>query len=186
MAGSVLQGANVILAWSDFRGGVPADRAAGDDAFTSASYSVQAGFTWTGRDATKSYHIDTVQITVMLDRIAMWSVASKRTPSLLRHEQGHYDIVALAARDLYNDLMELKKSSFASEDEAKDAVEAAKDPLALLIGKLESNNGDGVYDTNTDHGMNAKNQEKWNNAFSKARTAGARLADALKAWNVYP
>ena len=55
------------------------------------------------------------------------AVSSGRTPELLRHEQGHFDIVALIARDLFAELTGWNSSDpprrFRKDSDLKTAVD---------------------------------------------------------------
>jgi hypothetical protein len=77
-----------ILNWATDFLGTP-DPQSGEDAFT------QTRTFW----RSDGVH---VTATIDIDRNASWVVPGQQTDNLLRHEQGHYDITALAVRDFVN------------------------------------------------------------------------------------
>jgi len=82
---------------------------------------------------------------------------------LLRHEQGHYDLIALTVRDSYNKLMELRKQTFRAKAEVIKAAEAIQN-IGSLLQKINE-----LYETETDGGTLRGRQELWDGKFGKAR-----------------
>lgn len=102
-----------------------------------------------------------------------------RTPAeILKHEQGHYDIVALLARDLFIDLMQLKANRY-------DNQAALNKDVAPILKKYNGTSqkvidiSDSIAES--DHGENGTGQAKWNGflntAFTKARTPAQSAPD---------
>jgi hypothetical protein len=181
---TALEGHDETLAWRDFQGSVPGNRAPGEDASTEARFDLIYDYDYDDEHASRGYRVNHVFVRVTLDRDRMWSVAKSQTADLLRHEQGHYDIVALCARDLYNELTGWNSDSrpkrFRRETDLKRAVDAlprASRRLAAYIGGAGQTVG--VYDTQTTHGSDAKAQEKWDKALAAARASGTKLTSAL-------
>ena len=83
--------------------------------------------------------------------------------SLLVHEQGHYDITALLARDYYNALIALKAKTYNSVADAKQDLEAAKKSAAAASQPTIDR-----YDADTTKGTDAGQQAKWNGYISTA------------------
>lgn len=183
---TALEGHDEVLGWRDFQGAVPAGLGSGEAAYTEARLDLAYDYDYDSATATKGYRINHVHVQVTLDRGVMWSVKAGRTAELLRHEQGHYDIVALLARDLYEELTGWNTGRapkrFRKETDLTGAAERLRrQTLNLLqqVGGVGSKVG--VYDKQTNHGQDAKAQEKWDKAFEAARTNGARLAAGLSA-----
>jgi hypothetical protein len=87
--------------------------------------------------------------------------SAKGSEELLRHEQGHYDLVLLAARALARELATLTSSSAAElSQRTQDSVEEHTKRAARLSQ---------AYDRQTDHGRNLAAQASW----------GERIAAAL-------
>jgi len=99
--------------------------------------------------------------------VATW-VLDKGTPSderarLLKHEQGHYDIVALLARDLFNEIMAIKAKTFGAPDDPVDAVKEILDTYDPRFQSLQD-----LYDGKTGHGLEAGEQTRWNGLIARA------------------
>jgi predicted secreted Zn-dependent protease len=178
-----ISGHTLTLTWQDFLGSAPAH--ARSDAFTSTSYDVQTNYTMrTSQGRQSDFRLSTVSILVRLDRARMWARPSARTPDLLRHEQGHYDITALLMRDLHTDLTALLQSArtFPTKQALEQAIADLQQPTVDLDDRLQSTaTAEGTYDKQTDHGRNATVQGRWNTALAGARSNSAtRLADCLR------
>lgn len=183
-----IEGHEETLDWRDFQGEAPAKHS-GDDAQTEARFDAQYDYEWDDTHDHVGYYVDHVQVVVTLDRPTMWSVKASRTPALLKHEQGHYDIVALIARDLFNELTSWESGKspkrFRKDTDLKSAadrlIRQAKSLAARLSGTASSV---GVYDVQTKHGQDAKAQESWDKALESARSKGTRLMGGLSALGV--
>jgi hypothetical protein len=93
------------LSWTTHFSQVRQPRIAGRDAFTSATFRANMKYT-TKPDASGKIRFQDVHVTVSMDRGASWVVSGKQTPALLNHEQGHFNITWLAARELCRKLLE--------------------------------------------------------------------------------
>ena len=91
---SRLTGLVYAVKWSDFQGQVPAG--ATHTAHIDTRMNLQFG--WRQRQGQVSL-ADNVVMTVLIRRQQSWAKTTGRTASLLAHEQRHYDITALMARD---------------------------------------------------------------------------------------
>jgi hypothetical protein len=156
---------------------------------------------------------DDIQIKVFPVRSHMWSVSSAQSPALLAHEQGHYSIVGPIMAELLADLLSPPNlitnandwfsqtpgfannaddlfdpaNRFKTKTAAQTWANALLKSAAALINKLESNGAkDGVYDAQTNHGLNALTQGNWNRAFFLASPSGSgmRFAMACKAMGI--
>jgi hypothetical protein len=123
-AGSKLVGRKRTLSWDDYTGPVPK----GDpyEAQTKTTIDIKVDGAKAGESsfegADGSVRLkDAVVVTVDLDRKKCWKKASidnadsTQQRLLLEHEQGHYDIAALMARDMFIEIMALKPRSFATK-----------------------------------------------------------------------
>lgn len=128
---SRLVGLDRTLTWADFRTIPRATPAAGghvEGALTPTAYQMTP-YTFRPEHATGQFAlVDNVVVTIVFTRAQSWVanwVATLPPPfsvDLLNHEQGHYAITALCARDFFVDLMSLKPLRFASAREGLDAV----------------------------------------------------------------
>ncbi|MFO1349724.1 MAG: DUF922 domain-containing protein [Gammaproteobacteria bacterium] len=187
---NTITGRDYQLKWQDFAGPVPANRGS-SVAFTSASYtlnySVAQAYAAIGirvPDAQNNlgYVVTNLRIAVAPNRPRMWSVQSARTNDLLKHEQGHYDIVALIADELFNDLLS-PPSVMTTAAAVQSFVNIRKAAADRLMDALQSNaTRDGLYDTSTNHGLTTAQQTRWNRAFANSRPPlGMRFSLALDA-----
>lgn len=92
----------------------------------------------------------TYQITCKFSKNKSWGLV--KTPYILAHEQGHFDITEIFARKLYQALQgyQLNRTSFQSDINAiYEAVVAAKESFQM------------AYDGQTDHSRNKRKQAEW-------------------------
>jgi predicted secreted Zn-dependent protease len=75
------------------------------------------------------------------------------TNTLLSHEQGHYDITALGARELYNALLQLTAPS---GHELQTRASQLRQRIQQKINRTNTR-----YDTQTNHSQNAAAQHTW-------------------------
>jgi hypothetical protein len=96
---------------------------------------------------------DTVVATVTFDGARSWKRIAPLTLRgegfLLDHEQGHYDITALMARDCFIDLMQLKAQTFASpqagQTAARDIVRRYKSRVGPIQDKYDGDTTNGAW-----------------------------------------
>ncbi|HEV2679815.1 MAG TPA: hypothetical protein VGV14_04895 [Rhodanobacter sp.] len=191
-----ITGLNLRLNWLDFIGQAPPNRPANQAAFTAALFSVSSsvaqayasiGMRVPAAQNDLGFVVSNLQISVTLNRHRMWSVASAQTSALLAHEQGHYDIVALTMSDLFNDLLS-PPTVMTSATSVQSFANALATEATRRIAAMQSSNGvDGLYDQQTNHGLNAVQQAKWDNAFALARPpTGMRFDLALGTQGIMP
>ena len=125
---------------------------------------------------------DSVVVKVEFDPAGSWVSDWVFTQSqafqdqLLNHEQGHYNLTALVARDLFVDLMLLKGRTFRTSSEGINAIRPIIAPLQTTphISQRISN----LYDSNneTKNGYDQTAQQRWDGyirtAFNTARSSG--------------
>jgi hypothetical protein len=148
------------LKWQDFQGRVPAHDE--HDAFTSTTITY-AGLSPERRGSGVTLK-DNVTVTVVLQRDKCWVKSGKDTDKLLNHEQRHFDIKALAARDIFIDFMGLKERTFPN-------VGALQAELARLQRHYLTKWIHEAYDDEADHGQIQTEQTKWDGMIKKAFTS---------------
>ena len=106
-----------------------------------------------------------------MDAGASWVVTDDESNDLLEHEQGHYGITALGARDLYNRLSSLTAANVAA---LRTAANAAKATIQSSINAMNIRY-DGTTD-GTNHGVDRAAQQRWS---GKIRSAIADVNGTL-------
>lgn len=157
------------LAWTDFQGSPDATKPK-LDAFTSATFvlppiaPIRNGSSWR--------FDDNVTVTITMNNQRSWrrqasGQSAQYWTDLLKHEQGHYDITALIARDLFIDVMQLKANTYAN---SAAAVADLRPILNTYAGKVDKISA--IYDSKaqTDHGANTGAQMSWNTMIKRAFT----------------
>jgi Bacterial protein of unknown function (DUF922) len=127
---------------------------------------------------------DNLTVKIVFDAKASWrAVWVKDRPQaerdwLLQHEQGHYNIAALMARDFFLDVMPLKGKVYGKQKDALDEISKLKSSTLSKIDPLQTR-----YDDDTKHGSDQAVQNRWtgmiNTAFTSTRTPPATAADGV-------
>lgn len=111
-------------------------------------------------------------VSLSMNRTASWVVSGSETAALLTHEQGHFNITALGARDFMNDVL---TAVGGTESDLLSQIDSARSSAQSLINSMND-----MYDSDpncgTDHGTDAANQQQWNLRINNAKTSGARLS----------
>jgi hypothetical protein len=176
---SQLIGLFKTLKWTDFVGQPKANSP--HLAFTSTSFGLPLVML-------SSLVNDNITVKITFNASKSWkkmdeiNKKKKRTPEqILKHEQGHYDIVALLARDLFLDLMQLKSNEYKNQTALNKDVRPILTRYNGTEKKLFKK-----YDlpTESNHGENGIGQDKWNRmikeAFTKARVPEQSSPDGKK------
>ena len=125
---------------------------------------------------------DSVTVSVEIDTSNTWVmnwVFSQPTTfqdSLLHHEQGHYDMVALFCRDMFIELMALKDQTFSQAADVMTAVQAIYTRYDAFIANVHA-----PYDAAAQHGRVPAQQTRWDGfiqtAFTQARNPPVNAPD---------
>jgi hypothetical protein len=101
---------------------------------------------------------------------------------LLNHEQGHYEIGMLNAKDFFFELERIQGSAFPT---AKDGIAAVKN-LETTLGSAQAIHN--KYDADTRSGLNPARQAAWDAALSAARItfSSPSLRVALRTAGLFP
>lgn len=103
-----LHGFNHIISWSDFIGRSSRPTGVDEDAQIRPEMSF-SNFKLARKG--KAVSITDVDIDISLIRSECWVIVRRQSEYLLKHEQGHYDILVLSAREFYNSLKGLSAGS---------------------------------------------------------------------------
>jgi len=158
-------------------------------AMTSASWATSG---WSVHVVNNEYRVRGARVTVTLNSGSSWATpTAKASASLLRHEQGHYDITGLIARDLIRKVLDLSFSvdvvaalrdsgntpaehrNYVTRQFQRDINRFGTEANTLLA-RLQTNpatHADGIYDQQTNHGLNTTAQQQWNNRIQRVMGA---------------
>ena len=103
--------------------------------------------------------IKDVQIDIALVSSDCWVLASQSSNvALLKHEQGHYDIVALSARELFNSFLNLSAVSTHKLQEKASALQNSMQTKIELVNKR--------YEEKTKNSRDKAEQAKWDKSLA--------------------
>lgn len=144
-----LNGFDDTITWSNFKTISTRPSGATED----AKMHWLLGFDNVKHPKGKGVSISSVDVYVKVYKEGSWVVESKKVDSLLAHEQGHYDIVAIEGRRLYRKLLSIKGKS------VNDVQVQASD-----LHKKSAKNIEEVqirYDNQTGRSQNSSEQQRW-------------------------
>lgn len=166
------------LTWADFKCSPPASNP--DDMQAEAHPNFSATGVTTkpvGKGADQMWQMgDTITVAITFNSAESWKLKSVASESkqeqdrLLKHEQGHYDLTALLARDMFLELMQLKELTFSTSGEIGAEVRKIHSHYDGKAQPLQNK-----YDSfvQTDHGRSQPKQTQWdgfiNTAFTQPR-----------------
>jgi len=180
------------LTWNDFR--TVEDPGEPFEALTYPQYEVTAwGFTAGSApgDRRGAYFVDPFKVTVRLLADKSWARPSaKGNMRLLAHEQGHFDIIGLLARDIVRRVRALRvygpellnaNDSRAGCRLLQEKVKRVLDRANSLRTALQTGGigGEPVYDSDTDHGLDEKAQREWSQMLQHIKVHNLSLEDTL-------
>lgn len=203
-AARLVQGFNTTVQWTDFRS--VANPVSARDAHIDPRYSFQTG---TAQLVAGVYRFPSPRATVTVNGAGTWvrqswfqSASNDAKNRLLRHEQGHVDILRLAMRDLVQTIGSLEWSEAVVsalrevgnspaarlhwaqrrlQDDARAAIQRAEGVIRELAGTPPA---DGSYDTDTTHGVTQARQDNWNRLFDRCVQTGESLTAVLWAFGL--
>lgn len=178
------------LRWGDFQRRRPPAPGPGQTAVGAHTQVAYRPFNWSlipvpGSRPPILRLADSITITIEFNRSASWVAEwvfqqpQQAQDALLVHEQGHYNVTALMARDLFIDLMLLKQKDYTNQAAATSEITA----VMTRYNSVAINAINPKYDSDaeTRHGANAAAQQRWNGyfntAFTQARTATTYAPD---------
>ncbi len=161
-----------VLTWRDFKV-VPKSPDGRFDACTFIRFSYKLQIKPNEKGAFSTSH---VSVTIMIDHHRSWVVKGKQTDDLLKHEQAHYKIAAVAGRTLETKLAAL---SAGKADDLKSSVRDLFDEIAGqatadgrvispgIVGDVQTRYDEDAV-CGTDHSRNAANQAIWQQRITSA------------------
>jgi hypothetical protein len=198
-AASHVQGFNTIVQWTNFQ--QVQNPSLPRDAHIDPRYNFQPG---TAQLQAGVYRFHNLRATVSINPAGTWvrqswfqSASTNAKNDLLRHEQGHVDVIRLAMRDLVqavgsldwseavvSALRDVGDSAAARlhwaqrrlQDDARTAIQRSESLIRQLAGTPPT---DGLYDSDTDHGGRQARQTVWNQIFDRCVQTGESLGMLL-------
>ena len=144
-----LNGFNYNVSWADFIEMPTRPPGVSEDAEINCHYPYSYDL---GRNK-KAIIVSAAKVDISTIAARCWVVTSKKTDLLLKHEQGHYDILALAAREFYNKLLAL---SATDEDKMKTKISDLSAKIQAKVKKINLR-----YDDKTNHHLDTAVQQAW-------------------------
>ncbi len=126
-----------------------------------ASYSVSStnGRNWTGQ-------VSSITVTNMMEPTLSWVVPAKGFPSVLRHEQLHFDLNEVYRRKLECLLLQTATCTGTTQQDAVDLLDESLHQTAnAVLQKLSEIQA--LYDSETAHSNNSAEQARWESLIDK-------------------
>ena len=101
----------------------------------------------------KAISISSVDVYINIYKEESWVLENKQVDSLLAHEQGHYDVVAIQGREFYKKLLSLKAKSV---DELRIKASSLQEASRIAIENTQIR-----YDSQTGHSQISDVQQSW-------------------------
>jgi hypothetical protein len=115
-----------------------------------------------------------LNVTIRMDTPNSWVVSGRQSAALLAHEQGHYKITALGARDCHTDILAIVGDSAGDVQSQVNSIVSSAQSLIASVNDLY----DEDPNCGTDHGSDSSAQAQWNLKIRNAMNSPtARLAD---------
>lgn len=159
------------LAWSEFQEIGSRPTGVTENAQISAITDMPTSDIRVAREG-RSFRIADIEIPLVIQSSETWVVTGTKTNALLSHEQGHFDIMGLVAWELYRRIMATRAPSTSElSRQINEHVAAAARKLHALSG---SDTQTGKYDTETNHGIDATEQQRWKDLIQDCMTHNNR------------
>ena len=142
---------NYVLSWSDFIKKPSRPAGSSEDAQIHPELEFK-DFKLNGKG--KSVSIADLTITIRVVKADSWVVNGTQSNDLLNHEQGHYDILAISAREFY---AALKKLSAATTHALQTELSKLQEEALKKVTRVDAR-----YDIQTKHSLDKVAQNEWN------------------------
>jgi hypothetical protein len=174
---SQLVGLNRALTWHDFRqvtrtAPAPGQIANAAQTQTNVSSGNLSLPPMRGTRPQQYQLADTISVTIKFDAAQSWKASWIATlpqtdqDRILKHEQGHYDLVALLGRDFFIELMQLKTKTYSNLSGFRTDFGGLDTRYLKRIQPIQTK-----YDSETNHGRIQIRQDNWNAFINSAFTA---------------
>lgn len=162
------------IAWTDFGTPVSSVPASYSGTHTDCHIEVDINYSWGGPVAvsgSSDYKLKDVKVEVKINSIDTWVMTgvptSKTQATILKHEQGHYNIAGITARDVEKMLTNLRNAD--ANDLANDATTKADSIISDGLAK-EDKYDDVAANGGTDNGNDVNQQNTWNSKIAAAKS----------------
>jgi len=99
------------------------------------------------------WRLNAVNLVVSIDPNHTWVVRGQETPALLNHEQGHWDITGLIAREAHRAYEQLRARTPGALTQQMQSLQTRLQAKATHLNRQ--------YDAETNHGVNLTPQQRW-------------------------
>lgn len=152
------------LQWEDFWGHPPEERGKKEAANIALVLEYAAAWEVFYDGIMKNWGARLTQFTsrAYMDRSRSWVLPHHRTPALLQHEQGHFDLLEVFRRVLEKELRGLV-GVFVRGETKEAAEQRLKELLARVYARVWQAHAcwQARYDRDTDHGRDEVRQREW-------------------------
>jgi len=162
------------IRWSEFVTPVSSVPSSYAGSHTDCHIEIGISYSWGGVVPVSrggDYKLKDIKVVVSIDSQNTWVLQGVNTGSnqaqILRHEQGHYNIAGITARDVETALKKLRNADQSAL--ASDAYTTANDIISSGQTEEDTYDGDPV-DGGTDGGNDATQQAKWNGLIAHAKS----------------
>jgi len=108
-----------------------------------------------------------LSVNISIVRDQCWAVRGHKTPELLSHEQGHYNITGLTGRDMGNEIMAARAGTTDQlQTRITQIIQRTRERATALNER---------YDSETNHGINREAQQTWDDRISRSMRSGERF-----------
>ena len=116
------------------------------------------------------WRLDNVNLVVVINSHRTWVVRGQETPELLQHEQGHWDITGLIAREAHQAYEQLRARTMRELNKQAQRIQAHLQRKSTRLNRK--------YDDETQHGVNRSAQQKWDSLIATCITKNKHLPDS--------
>jgi hypothetical protein len=145
-----LSGFNHSVNWNEFRNVNQRPAGTPEDAFIRTNFTSNFSLYQTGDE---DCVVTSATVGIRIDRGRTWVVRGRTSADLLRHEQGHYNITALGAREYYTLLLELTAAHCSN---INSQAQTLRQQIQTHIDETDIR-----YDNLTANGTNQSVQRTW-------------------------
>ena len=138
-----------LLTWDDFKGKpVKGSPIAAD---TDSGFELRSSYN-------SNDHLLVIDLQTYFIKNKSWYKPEKKSETLLKHEQGHFDISELFTRKLHENIIEEK----INEKNISQRITQLNEKYTYELHKYQD-----LYDKETEHSINEKKQMEWNEKIAK-------------------
>jgi hypothetical protein len=149
---------NSLISWSDFTQVPARPPNVNEDAEIHVNFPQHYDYSIGRNGAT----ITNLTVDIEMASPECWVVSGQTSNmDLLKHEQGHYDITALGAREFHDGLTGM---TAANENALNARITRLRNNIQQKINRANAN-----YDTRTNHSRNTEVQQTWNRRIDAAK-----------------